>query len=185
MSRNPRVAFVNKWSRKLHRWGAVLIALPLLVIIGSGLLLQVKKQVPWVQPPEQRGGGGNPTVTFDQILQALRATPQAAVSTWADVDRLDVRPGKGMLKVRCRNEWEVQIDTVTGGVLQVAFRRSDLIESIHDGSFFHPAAKLWVFLPTGAVLLGLWATGTYLWVLPLWAKRRGRRRRESMVREAR
>ena len=32
-------------------------------------------------------------------------------------------------------------------------------------------------LPVGAVLLALWGTGIYLWILPIWAKRSGRRRR--------
>lgn len=177
MSRNPRVKLINKWSRKLHRWGAILIALPLVVVICTGLLLQLKKEWHWIQPEEQRGVGGEPTITFDEVLSALRAVPEAEVESWEDVDRLDVRPGKGMLKVRCNNKWEVQIDTATGEVLQVAYRRSDLIESIHDGSFFHERAKLWVFLPSGVVLLGLWLTGVYLWVLPIWAKRAGKKRR--------
>lgn len=177
MSRDPRVKFINKWSRKLHRWGAILIALPLLVVICTGLLLQLKKEWGWIQPAERRGVGTTPSITFDQILTALRGVPEAEVESWEDVDRLDVRPGKGMLKVRCNNDWEVQIDTATGEVLQVAYRRSDLIESIHDGSFFHANAKLWVFLPSGLVLLALWFTGVYLWVLPIWAKRSGRKRR--------
>lgn len=177
MSRDPRVKFINKWSRKLHRWGAILIALPLLVVICTGLLLQLKKEWVWIQPAERRGVGTTPSITFDQILTALRGVPEADVESWEDVDRLDVRPGKGMLKVRCNNDWEVQIDTATGEVLQVAYRRSDLIESIHDGSFFHASAKLWVFLPSGLVLLALWITGVYLWVLPIWAKRSGRKRR--------
>lgn len=177
MSRDPRVKFINKWSRKLHRWGAILIALPLLVVICTGLLLQLKKEWVWIQPAERRGVGTTPSITFDQILTALRGVPEAEVESWEDVDRLDVRPGKGMLKVRCNNDWEVQIDTATGEVLQVAYRRSDLIESIHDGSFFHASAKLWVFLPSGLVLLALWFTGVYLWVLPIWAKRSGRKRR--------
>ena len=95
--------------------------------------------------------------------------------TWDDIDRLDVRPGKGMLKVRCNSGIEVQIDTETGDVLQVARRRSDLIESIHDGSWFHDAAKLWLFLPAAAVLFALWISGVYLWLLPHLVRRRKRR----------
>ena len=49
----------------------------------------------------------------------------------------------------------------------MAYRRSDLIESLHDGSWFHDRAKLWVFLPTAAVVLMLWGTGIYLFFLPL------------------
>ena len=30
------------WQRRLHRWGAILVALPLSVIIATGVLLQLK-----------------------------------------------------------------------------------------------------------------------------------------------
>ena len=82
-----------------------------------------------------------------------------------------------MLKVRCKNRWEVQLDAATGDILQVAFRRSDLIESIHDGSFFGNRAKLGVFLPTAIVLVVLWGTGVYLFFLPYLAKRKNRLRK--------
>jgi len=52
-----------------------------------------------------------------------------------------------------KNNWEIQIDTQSGTILQQAYRRSDIIESIHDGSWFHDKVKLWIFLPTGIVLL--------------------------------
>ena len=162
--------------RRLHRVGAVLVALPILVVIATGLLLQTKKDWAWVQPPTAEGAGGAPSMRFDEILATARAVPEAGVHTWDDVDRLDVRPGKGVVKVRAKSRWEIQIDTTTGEILQVAYRRSDLIESLHDGSWFHAGAKLWVFLPTGALLLGLWVTGLVLWWQPHAARRRRRRR---------
>jgi uncharacterized iron-regulated membrane protein len=165
---NPRV-----WNRKLHRWGALAVALPFLVVIGTGILLQLKKQFDWVQPPEHRGAGA-PAVSLPDVLARASAVPQAGVRTWADVDRVDVRPEKGLIKVMTRTRWEVQLDASTGAVLQVAYRRSDLIETLHDGSFFHPLAKLGVFLPSGLVVLGLWITGIYLWLLP-WRARKARR----------
>jgi hypothetical protein len=76
-----------------------------------------------------------------------------------------VRIQKGIVKVRSQNNWEVQIDTQTGEVLQTAYRRSDIIESIHDGSWFHDKVKLWIFLPTGIVLFILWITGVYMLIL--------------------
>ena len=161
-------------SRKLHRWGAVAIAVPVAIVIGTGLLLQVKKQVPWVQPPERRGSAEVPTVSMQQLLDAARGVPQAGVRDWRDVDRVDVRPGKGIAKVTAHSRWEVQVDLATGAVLQSAYRRSDLIETLHDGSWFHDAAKLWVFLPSGIVLLVLWLTGIYLWWLPVGVRRRRR-----------
>jgi hypothetical protein len=172
---NPRI-----WNRRLHRWGAAAIALPFLLVICTGILLQLKKQFPWVQPPEKRGAvGAVPALSLHEILESARGVPHAGIQSWADVDRIDVRPGKGMLKVVGYSRWELQLDSSTGEILQVAYRRSDLIESLHDGSFFHPVAKLGVFLPSGMIVLALWGTGVYLWVLPYRARRATRVRRSA------
>jgi len=162
----------NRWSRKLHRWGAIIICVPLLLVILSGILLQVKKQSTWIQPAAIKGSGQTPEVNWQQILDAASSVSVAEVSTWSDVDRVDVRPGKGMAKVQCKNRWEVQVDLATGEVLASNYRRSDFIESLHDGSFFSDEAKLWLFLPNGLILLGLWFTGVYLWWLPISARRK-------------
>lgn len=163
-----------KWHRKLHRIGAIVAALPLLVIVASGLLLQLKKDWSWVQPVTLKGSATTPSVDFDAILAAVAAVPEAGVTSWEDVDRIDVRPSHGMLKVQCASSYEVQLDAATGEVLGVEYRRSDLIEAIHDGTWFHERAKLWIFLPAGLILLGLWITGVYLWFLPHLVKRRRR-----------
>ncbi|MFT5302607.1 MAG: putative iron-regulated membrane protein [Mariniblastus sp.] len=169
----------NRWSRKLHRWGAILTLIPLLIVLVSGLLLQVKKQVTWVQPATVKGVGDQPGIAWQQLLAATTSVPESQVSTWSDIDRVDVRPGKGVAKVQCKNRWEIQVDLETGEVLDANYRRSDFIESLHDGSFFSDTAKLWVFLPNGLVLLGLWCTGAYLWWLPIGVKRRKRKAKKS------
>lgn len=173
----PSVPFA-RLSRKYHRVGAIVIAVPLLVVLGSGLLLQLKKQSDWIQPPTRKGKGGAPTLSFDAILAAARTVPQAEIASWDDVDRLDVRPGKGVVKVRAKNRWEIQVDSRDGRVLQSAYRRSDLIESLHDGSFFGgDVMKLGVFLPSALVLLLLWGTGLHLFFLPGINRRRARKAR--------
>lgn len=163
--------------RKLHYWGAFAVAIPIVIVIGTGLLLQLKKQIPWVQPAEVKTKGQGLTVSPDQILQAAIAAAPLEVRSWADITRIDIRPDKGLIKISADNHWELQLHSVTGEALQVAYRRSDLIESIHDGSWFHDAAKLWIFFPSALVLFGLWLTGMYLFALPYWvrAKRRAQR----------
>ncbi len=177
---------LNWWTRKLHRWGALLTFLPLIVVIVSGLLLQVKKQVPWVQPPTARGvaPGEMPRQSWSDILQVATDVPAANVAGWEDVDRLDVRPDKGIVKLQCANRWELQIDLATGQVLSSRYRRSDFIESLHDGSFFSEPAKLWVFLPNGLVLFGLWVTGVWLWYIPFRSRRRKRQQPVSVTARA-
>lgn len=166
----------NLWTRKTHYWGAAAVAAPTLVIFGSGVLLQVKKQFTWIQPPTMRGGSDRPSLSFDRVLEIVSSIPEAGTTTWADIERLDVQPDRGIIKIKARNNWEVQVDHTTGEVLGSGYRRSDFIEGIHDGSFFHPWAKSYLFLPAGLGLLLLWCTGVYLFLLPFVARRRGRAR---------
>ena len=161
----------NKWTRKTHYWGSFVIILPISIVITTGILLQLKKEINWIQPPNSKGGHNNaPTISFDNILASVKTADEANITSWDDVDRLDVRIDKGIVKVRGKNRWEVQVDTETGDVLQVAYRRSDLIESLHDGSWFHDKVKIWLFLPSGIILFVLWITGLYMFILPYTVK---------------
>lgn len=169
----------NRWSRRLHRWGGIVTLVPLAIMAGTGVLLQLKKESAWIQPPTLQGSGDAPAVSFERILDAARSVPEARIDGWRDVDRIDVRPDDGIAKVRGRSRWEVQVDTSTGAVLGAAYRRSDLIESLHDGSFFGNWVKSGLFLPTGVVTLTLIVTGMWLWWMPHSARRRAARRHRS------
>ena len=166
----------NKWSRKTHYWGSFVIMLPVLLIIVSGILLQLKKEIHWLQPPTKKGQvQNNPTITLDDILSTVKKIDEVNIKSWSDIDRLDLRVEKGIVKVRGKNRWEVQIDTQTKKVLQVAYRRSDLIEQLHDGSWFNDKVKLYIFLPSGIILFILWSTGLYMLILPYtrkWKKKK-------------
>ncbi|MDQ3488850.1 MAG: hypothetical protein M3468_14120, partial [Acidobacteriota bacterium] len=161
----------NVLNRRVHYWGSFLVAIPVLIIIASGVLLQMKKQWDWVQPPEIRGTGKIPAIGFHEIMATLRATPSLGVTGWDDVARIDVRADRGLAKVTITSGWEAQIDLGTGRLLQTAYRRSDLIETIHDGSFFAGDwTKFGLFLPAGVTLLALWLTGMRMWWVPFRAK---------------
>ena len=172
-------------NRKAHYWLAIVVALPVLVVIVTGLMLQLKKNSRWIQPPEQRGVSNAPTVPLSRILEACTLVPEAGVRTWEDIARVDIRPAKGLVKVTTKNHWELQIDAQTAQLLQSAFRRSDIIEAIHDGSWFHPVAKLGIFFPAGIVLLILWITGIYLFISPFLTRRRASRVKQMSTVESR
>ena len=157
----------NKWTRKTHYWSSFIILLPVSIIIITGIFLQLKKDVVWIQPETTTGQISNdPSISFEQILATAKTIKKAEISSWEDIDRLDVRIEKGIVKVRSNNRWEIQIDTHSGEVTQVTYRRSDLIEQIHDGSWFHDKVKLWIFLPSGITLFVLWITGFYMVLSP-------------------
>lgn len=167
--------------RRLHYWGSALIALQMSVIIVAGVLLLVKKDFAWIQPPTQRGvaPADVPQQSFKDLFLAAQGVPELALEDWDDLSRVDVKPGKGVVKFVAANNWEAQVDTHTGEVVQVAFRRSDIIEQLHDGSFFGDGVKRFIFLPTAIILLGLWGSGLFMFIYPRVKRRHKRRRRNA------
>ena len=167
----------NRLFRKVHYWGALLVSLPALIIIITGITLHLKKNIDWIQPPTRDENQNNyPAISFDNILSIATKARDANIKNWDDIERLDVRLDKGLVKVKAKNHWEVQIDTYTGDIIQVAYRRSDIIEDIHDGSWFHKNIKYWLFFPSGISLLVLWVTGFYMIVLPFAIKMRKKKK---------
>jgi uncharacterized iron-regulated membrane protein len=45
---------LRRLSRSLHLWLSLVIFIPVVIVIGSGLLLQVKKEFDWIQPSTQK-----------------------------------------------------------------------------------------------------------------------------------
>ena len=166
---------VNVLNRKVHYWASAAIAVPLLIVSVTGTILQLKKHSAWVQPPEQRGSMTTPVIELSGILQALKQEPTLGVEHWGHVKRLDVRPDRGVAKAWLHTDYEAQVDLGTGQILQVAYRRSDWIESIHDGSIFGDGVKLFVFFPAAVGLVLLWLGGMWMFIYPFIGRRRVRR----------
>lgn len=154
--------------RKIHHWGSLIIMVQMGLVIIAGLMLSLKKEIDWLQPPSVNGTARAdvPVQDMQSLFDVARSVEEMALTDWAELERVDFKPGKGMVKFVSTNNWEVQIDTATGEILQVAYRRSDIIEKLHDGSFFADWVKLYIFFPSGIVLLILWGTGIYLFFLP-------------------
>ena len=169
----------QKLLRQIHHWGSLAIMLQMGLVIGAGLLLMLKKEIAWIQPPTEKGIERNvvPEMAINELFEIAEGIPELAITDWSELSRVDVKPGKGSIKFLAANNWEAQIDTTTGEILQVTFRRSDIIESLHDGSFFADWVKLYIFFPSGIVLLVLWGTGIYLFFLPHWKKWQKRRKK--------
>ena len=156
---------LNKKIRQIHYWISPFIIIPVILIFTTGVLLQLKKQSNWIQPSTDKVSDNKPTMLIS-YLEAAKSIPQAEISSWDDIDRIDIRPDKGIAKIRSNNHWEIQIDSKTAEVFSVNYRRSDIIESVHDGSFFTDYVKFGWFLPTGILLIVLSMSGIYMFLLP-------------------
>ena len=89
------------------------------------------------------------------------------------IDRIDIRKNKGVVKFIFKNFHEIQLDGATGNLLQIGFRSSDVIENIHDGSilddYFNTSGnpiKLIYTSVMGIALLLFTITGFWLWYGP-------------------
>ena len=174
-----RQAYVLKVARKVHRTTGAILFVFFFIVAVTGLLLGWKKHSGGLILPKSYAGKSTDPKDWLPI-HVLRekafiiAREQISPDLPLDLDRIDIRPDKGMVKfVFIHGYWGLQIDCTTGELLHLERRRSDLIETIHDGSFFAGDwTKLGLFLPAGATMLLLWIGGLWMWWVPFIAKRR-------------
>jgi len=166
----------TKLNRLTHNWLSVFIALPILLILITGLLLVLKKDFDWIQPPSQRGEILTvPALSLTEIFAKVTSVPQAQNLEWHQFNRIDFKPSKGIVKFVTPDDWEIQIDPSTGEILSVKIRRSDFIESLHDGSYFGASTKYFLSVPAGISLFVLSLSGLYMFFLPIVKKRHKRK----------
>ena len=72
--------------------------------------MQFKKQSNWIQPNVEKTSTNKPTMLIS-YLEAAKSVPEAEIESWDDISRIDIRPEKGIAKIRSNNHWEIQIDS--------------------------------------------------------------------------
>ena len=164
-----------RWTRKIHRWTGLSLLVFFILIALSGILLGWKKNSQgYILPDTMKGQTAelNDWLSINRLSQlALAAAEDLKQPT---IDRIDIRPDKGVAKFTFTDSYlEIQIDGATGQVLQSALRRSDWIEQLHDGSIvdltFGWKAGFFKLIYTslmGLALLTFAATGFWLWYGP-------------------
>ncbi len=156
-------------TRRLHRWTGLALFVFFFVVGVTSILLGWKKNSDTLQPPTQRG---STTELADWLpLDSLRARARAAVPY--EIDRLDVRPDRGVVKVLfTSNQYELQLDGATGEILSRGRRHADWIEALHDGSIVSQPFKLVYSTVLGLALLVFTVSGFWLWYGPRRLRRR-------------
>lgn len=168
--------FLARLFRKIHYWGSLVLMVTTLVVATTGVLLALRKDFAVLQPPQQRSSiGALSDRPISALVKAVTAYRGFESITEADVDRIDIRPSRGLAKVILNDHTEVQVDLHTLRVLQVGYRTSDVLELIHSGTIVGEWGKYVWAIPTGVGLLLLWATGIYLFVWPFLTRARARR----------
>ena len=160
--------------RGFHRLAGVMAAAPFLIVILTGIPLLLRQELDWVQPKAATGSviGSVSQLSLQQVFEAAKADPAAGITSAKDVSTLEYRPSRGAWSVRTKEGYEVQIDGRDARVLSSAPRRTSWLIELHQGTWFHPKAMVWVFLPSALLVLSLWFTGMWLWIKPYLVRRR-------------
>ena len=165
---------------QVHKWLGLALGLLLVLTAATGLLLLVKKDFDWIQPPTQRGTSGPPERyrPIHEVYGAVFALGIPELRDEGDIARIDFRPDKGIHKVRSRHrDLEVQVDAITLETFGPEVRRSDWIERLHDGSLLGEWMHGYVMPLAAVALIALAITGYLIWWMPIARKRRQRRAR--------
>ena len=148
MKRWPGAKRIRIW----HRYLAWVSLLPLTIILTTGILLHLRRVVPWIQPSAQKSlREGDPAVSIAEAFFKLRSSKEtrsaAEVESWKDIKSVDYNPSQGTWSFKTKNNYEVQIDGQTGAILSVSPRRSLWLIKLHEGSFFVMLFRLFSFIP--------------------------------------
>src|SRR5688572_3462497 len=117
--------------RSLHRYIGVSLAVFMIVTAITGVLLGWKKNSAKLQPPTLQGESRDfqQWKNFHDVATAALEGMDSIGKKNNTIDRMDVRPDKGIVKVLFTDGyWEAQVDGKTGRVLSMAQRHSDWIE---------------------------------------------------------
>ena len=161
-----------RWIRSLHKW----LGLPLIIfffIIGiTSILLAWKKKAELLPPTLKTKVEQGEWISPSEMVSISEAEMQK-IGESTEVDRIDIRPDKGVAKVTFKTHFtEVQLDGLSGEVLSIETRHSDWIEKVHDGSIIDfylggdEATKLTYSTLTALGLILMSMSGFYLWYYP-------------------
>ncbi len=166
--------------RRIHYWTSLPLLVTIFIIAATGTVLALKKDFAALQPPTQTGSRpGDLHRPISELLAAASTVPGQEGLDWHDIERIDLRPADGIAKVILHSRTEIQVDIASGRVLQVGYRTSDLLETIHDFSILGGWAKYVFSFGSGIAILAMAATGVYLFLLPMIVRRERRRSRSS------
>ena len=170
---------VYRYFRKTHKWVGILLSLVFLNSAMTGILLLEKKNFAWIQPPTLTGAEGKVEdfISSRKLVEIVLSRGGTNFRSIEDIDRIDFRLDQRVFKVQSKHNYaEIQVDAVTGEILSVNWRPSDLLEDMHDGSYYADWLQATLMPIAGGGLALLSVSGLYLW-LAAWLRKRRQKRK--------
>jgi hypothetical protein len=154
------------------------VAVPLfafMFLIGlTGVLLGWKRQT-GISPATMTGTSDKASswISLDSI-QKIAFARVSILQLDPEIDRIDIRPDKGIAKVVfVKHYTELQIDCTTGKLLSEEARLHDFVEHLHDGTILdrllvtrNDPVKTTYTTITSLALMTLSLSGFFMWLNP-------------------
>jgi len=162
----PIIRSLARWMFHTHVWIGVLATALLVVVSVTGIMLNHKDALGFMPDAEAVGPGLEGSLPLADLVRAAESAAGNAAAA-SGVDRMDVRPDDGYVKVRFADRvvTEVTVALRSGEVLQVGERNDVFIEKLHSGEIF---GDNWILLSDALAigLLLLLVSGTWMWLYP-------------------
>lgn len=155
------------WMFHSHLWLGIVATAIVLVVSVTGVLLNHKRPLGLMPEVEnQPAGSFAEALPLAELTRRAESAVAPAVAA-AGVDRMDVRPGDGLVKVRFDDAevHEVTVDLASGRVLHVGLRNDVFLEKLHSGEIFGDGGVLLSDF-AAVVLVLLLVSGYWLWLYP-------------------
>lgn len=158
---------VAKWMFHTHLWLGVTAGMVLLTVSVTGVLLNHKRALGLMPDVEHTPASPLERALPLSVLVDFAAGHAGTGVASAGIDRLDVRPRDGLIKVRFRDTrvTEVTVDLVSGAILHRGERNDTFLEKLHSGEIFGAWGTLLSDFAAVSVLL-LALSGIWLWLVP-------------------
>jgi uncharacterized iron-regulated membrane protein len=185
-SRTEAVAWplrLARFSRWVHKWVGTVLALIMVALSITGVFIAFKNELEYLQPAGRSGAKGDLTDVIHPawVAEIIHSLQLPEAPTVKEINRIELRPSKRMYKVRLeqtapwRSPRELQVDAITGAILNDGVRGDQLWMDLHSFAIFGEATKLLTMTVSGIALLWLSLSGYYLFFYPLWFRARKRR----------
>ncbi len=145
----------NLW-RKLHRYVALAVLIPMTIIAVTGTVLLYRNQFEFIQPSSVK----SESVEGSQLLTLESITEQFGKE---NIEQIIYKPSKGTLAVRLIDATEAQIHPQTGEVLKSAKRRTNFLIELHQGSWMGAFGQLGIHFLGGLGLIFLIVSGIVIY----------------------
>lgn len=164
----PVARFVARSAFYVHLWIGVLATVLIVTVSVTGILLNHKVRLGYQQSVDNPAPGSlESSLPLSELVTRARSTDPSLVEM--PVDRMDVRPDDGIVKVRFDDDvtTEVILRLDDGTVLSRSTRGDVFLERLHSGELF---GDRWVLLSDIAAvgLMVLMLSGLWLWLFPRW-----------------